>query len=264
MRDITGFSSYGKDIIWPYLTLALCQGGSFRALYDMQETTHSLNDVACIMPGHMHRPIESSDDYKTTIFILSQRVLKAIKFHVFSHDTIKFDVAPVCHLTPEQAQHMMAITDQLEIIANHTEAELPHRKEMLLSILAIGYEFLNLYRREQDQNWEKERNAQLLHQFCDLVVEHYRESREVQFYADRMHLSPKYFSKLITEATGGMSPANWIEQYVAAQAKLMLLSQPLTVKEVGYRLGFDETASFCRFFKRVTSLTPREFQNRNR
>jgi AraC-like DNA-binding protein len=80
----------------------------------------------------------------------------------------------------------------------------------------------------------------------------------VKYYAALMNLSPKYFSKIITEAAG-MSPADWIEQYVVAQAKLMLHTQPMTVKETAYRLGFDESASFCRFFKRVAGVTPREF-----
>ena len=90
-------------------------------------------------------------------------------------------------------------------------------------------------------------------------MEHYRESREVKYYAALMNLSPKYFSKIITEAAG-MSPADWIEQYVVAQAKLMLHTQPFTIKETAFRLGFDESASFCRFFKRVTGLTPQQFR----
>jgi len=259
MRNITNFVTLGQETVWPYATLVLCHSGIMRAMYDLQELIHGPNDVVCILPGHMHCPLECSGDSNVTIFVLSKGLHNALSFRSFSHDAAKYHSAPFCHLTPEQAKHMMDLTDQLEIIANHTESELPHRKEMMLAILSIEHEFLNLYRREQDKEWEKQRNVQLLSRFSELVVEHYRESREVKFYADLMRLSPKYFSKVITE-TAGMSPADWIEQYVTAQAKLMLHSQPLTVKETAYRLGFDESASFCRFFKRVTGLTPQQFR----
>ncbi len=258
MRNITRFGALGQETIWPYATFVLFHSGTTRAMYDMQELIHGPNDIACVLPGHMHCPLECSEDSNVTVFILSQGLHKALSFHSFTHDAVKYHFAPLCHLTPEQAQHMMALSDQVEIIANHTEAELPHRKEMLLAILSVGHEFLNLYRREQDKEWEQQRDAQLLSRFSELVVEHFRESREVKFYAKLLNLSPKYFSKTITDAAG-MSPSEWIEQYVVAQAKLMLLTQPMTVKETAYRLGFDESASFCRFFKRVAGVTPREF-----
>ena len=37
--------------------------------------------------------------------------------------------------------------------SNHTEQELPHRYQALLAQLAVGYEFLNFYRREQDKQY---------------------------------------------------------------------------------------------------------------
>lgn len=259
VRDLTAFSSLGKDTIWPYFTLVLCESGSFRSLYDMQELVHTVNDVACIMPGHLHHPLESSSDYKATMFVLSSKIYYELKFHSFSHDSDKFNLTPICHLTPRQAQHMMALLDQLEIIANHSDAELPHRDKMLLSVLSVGYEFLNLYRREQDKHWGERRPLQLLNRFSELVVEHYRESREVQFYAEKLNITPKHLTKTIRSHTGGVTPLEWIEQYVVAQAKNILSTQHLTVKETAFRLGFSESASFCRFFKRVAGVTPREF-----
>lgn len=261
MHDITGFASLGKDTIWPYFTIGIGLRGHARTLYDMQELILGRNDIACIMPGHMYRPLDYSDDYVATILILSQTFHKELLFRAFSHDSDKFNITPIYPLTEEQAQHILAITDQLEIIANHTEQELPHRKAMLLSVLSIGYEFLNLYRRELDMQWKDLRNAKLFNRFCDLVVEHYRESREVKYYADLLHLTPKYFAKVVRSVTGGLSPADWIEQYVAEQAKHLLTTRQISIKATAYQLGFSEPASFCRFFKRVTGTTPQQFRS---
>ncbi|MBP3755926.1 MAG: hypothetical protein J6I61_01425 [Prevotella sp.] len=85
--------------------------------------------------------------------------------------------------------------------------------------LAVGYEFLNYYRCDQDRQWAENRYADTFNCFCDLVVKHYRESREVKYYASLLNLTPKHLSKVIRTVTGGLSPVEWIEQYVTAQAK---------------------------------------------
>lgn len=68
----------------------------------------------------------------------SPEMLEDLRFHTFSHDHEKFNYAPVCSLTDEQAAHLLTIIDQLTIIANHTDKELPNRHQTLLAQLAAG------------------------------------------------------------------------------------------------------------------------------
>ncbi len=75
----------------------------------------------------------------------------------------------------------------------------------------------------------------------------------MKYYADLLNFTPKYLSKVIRAATNGLSPAKWIEQYVAAQAKRLIETHATaTLKETAYLLGFAEPASFYRYFKRAT------------
>lgn len=262
MRDITKLGAYNEDIVCPYVTLILNVQGEATALYNMQESTQKVNQLACIMPGHILHVLDSSDDYCSVMVMLSSRAHRDLRIHSFSHDYNKFNESPFCTLKPEQAQRMLQFADHIESIARHSEEELPHRYQMLLALLAIGYECINFYRREQDNQLTPTRQTELLNRFCDLVVAHYRESREATFYADLLHLTPKHFSRVIRSATNGLSPNDWIEQYVIAQAKHLMDTQPtLTIQETAYRLGFNESASFCRFFKRLTGLTPKTYKD---
>jgi AraC-like DNA-binding protein len=157
--------------------------------------------------------------------------------------------------------HLVGVVSQLDIIARHTDQEMPHRYQTLLAQLAVGYEFLNLYRREQDRQWRENRHVELFNQFCDLVAKHYRESREVKFYADLLNLTPKHLSKVIRTATGNLSPGEWIEQYVTAQAKRLIETRATqTLQETAYILGFSEPTSFYRYFKRVTGMTAKQYR----
>ena len=97
------------------------------------------------------------------------------------------------------------------------------------------------------------------------MVEHYRENRNVKFYAKLMGYDPRYFSKVFRRYSNGLSPLEWIQQYVATQAKLIMDMDPKqTVKETAYQLGFPTTANFCRYFKRAIGIYPQEYKLRNK
>ena len=264
VREMHRFFDLNEDYVFPHIILTLCLSGSARAMYDMRVITHRKNDLAFIMPGHIMHPIDCTDDFTYAVFFISPKMFDGLRFHTFSHDYEKFNYTPVCSLTDEQAAHLLAIVDQLVIIANHTDKELPHRYQALLAQLSIGYEFLNYYRREQDKQWTQNRHVEIFNRFCDLVVKHYRESREIKYYADLLHLTPKHLSKVIRTATNGLSPGQWIEQYVTAQAKRLIETRATpTLQETAYLLGFSEPTSFYRYFKRVTGMTAKQYRDSN-
>ena len=264
VREMPRFFEYNEDFVFPHTILTLILSGSARAMYDMRIITHHKNDLTIIFPGHIMHPMDCTDDFTYALLFISPKMLDDLRFHTFSHDHEKFNYTPVCSLTDEQAAHMLAILDQLLIISNHTDQELPHRYQTLLAQLAVGYEFLNYYRRDQDRQWAESRQADIFNRFCDLVVKHYRESREVKYYADLLNLTPKHLSKVVHAATNGLSPARWIEQYVMAQAKRLIESRATpTLQETAFMLGFAEPTSFYRYFKRIAGITAKQYRDSN-
>ena len=256
-KDIHGFTALNQDLVFPYLILTLCTKGSARAIYDNQEMTQHTNEVGIVMPGHTMHPIECTDDYTYTRLVISADMLESLKLHIFSHDYEKFHYTPMYQMTDVQAQRLLAVTDLVAIIAEHDEKDFALRREMLLSQLVICYEFLNYYRREIDKQWQESRYASLFNRFKMLVAEHYKESREVKFYASRLHLTPKHFTKVIRSVANDTPPAKWIDEYVAAQAKRLIETQPnRTIQQIAYTLGFNDPTLFHHYFKRVTGITP--------
>ncbi len=63
-------------------------------------------------------------------------------------------------------------------------------------------------------------------------------------------------------SAGRMSPGEWIEQYVTAQAKRLIESRATqTLQETAYLLGFSEPTSFYRYFKRITGMTAKQYRD---
>ncbi len=263
-REVHGWTQLNNDVVLPHIILIMTIKGSARAMCDLVEvSSNKPNDLFVIMPGHVMRPLEHSEDYTFARVVISPNIFEDLRFSLFSHDYDKFHHSPLYTLTDDQRAILRSLVEQIDRVLSYSPNEMPHRKQMLVSLLAVSYEYLNLFRREQDKRWKASRHNNLFNRFCDLVVAHYRESREVQFYAEKLHLTPKYFSKIIRDVTDGLSPADWIEQYIVAQAQQLLKNNPaMTVQEVAYMVGFNEPASFCRYYKRVTGTTAKQYRQR--
>jgi AraC-like DNA-binding protein len=48
---------------------------------------------------------------------------------------------------------------------------------------------------------------------------------------------------------------------VLLESKRLLYFSSLSVKEIGYELGFEDDSYFVRFFKRLTGLTPAQLRS---
>ena len=261
LRDIHSFPVYGQDIIFPYLMIFICHAGSSRALYDMQEIRFRENEVAMILPYHIIHPIESSPDYTITVIMHSLAFEQEMTQRRMTHDRNKFHEIPACLLTDEEMVQYMKAVDMLELISNTSVSRYPHRHEMLMAQTDILVEMLDACRREIDEEERaNNRNRSVFNTFCNQLATHYREQHEVAFYAEKAHLTTRHFSVIIKEMVG-LSASDYIEQYLVTQARNLLLTRPdLSVQQISYHLGFAESPSFCRFFRRLTGQPPKDFR----
>ena len=262
-REVCGFTMKGVDMSFPHVIIFLCLRGSATALYDMREMRVEKDTLAVIMPKHIMRPLDNSEDFAYMRIKISTELLSEVKQHILGHDYDFFHKSPTCRLTEIQAMRVKALAELINAIAQHDDNDLMLRKQMLQIQLAIAYEFIHYYRREEDKRLVELKYADVYNRFAELVVEHYKENRNVNYYAALMDYNPQYFSKLFRQLSGGVSPLEWIQQYVVTQAKLLMDANPKqTVKSVSIELGFPTTANFCRYFKRATGIYPQAYKER--
>ena len=107
---------------------------------------------------------------------------------------------------------------------------------------------------------EKESGFEIVRQYYNLVDEHYRTKKQVQDYADMLHKSPKTLSNIFSTCKLP-SPLRVIHERVEAEAKRLLLYSNKSAKEIADILGFEDQASFSRFFKNMTGQSAVQFRN---
>jgi len=261
-KRVCGFAVKGVDMTYPHLIILLCLRGSATVMYDMREEHIVKNMLTVSMPGHIMRMVNCSDDFEYMSIAISSEILGEVRNHILGHDYDVFHNSPNCQLTDVQAERVKALAEVLSAIAQHDQNELMLRRQMLQIQLAIAYEFIHYYRLEQDKRLDKRKNVDVYNRFTDLVVAHYKENRNVNYYAALLDYDQQYFTKLFRQLSGGVTPLEWIQQYVVTQAKLLIDQHPdQTVKAVALQLGFPTTANFCRYFKRATGIYPQAYKD---
>ena len=77
----------------------------------------------------------------------------------------------------------------------------------------------------------------------------------VNFFAEKLNLSPNYLSDLLKNITGKNAQAH-IQESLVERAKELLSTTNLSIKEIAYDLGFEYPQSFSTMFKKNTQQTP--------
>ncbi len=90
--------------------------------------------------------------------------------------------------------------------------------------------------------------------FLKTLREH-PEGRSVQFYANKLNITPKYFNSICKQVTG-KTASTLINEELVSQAKIMLRDPELSVKQVASTLGFTNQSHFGTFMRRETGHSP--------
>lgn len=190
-------TAFNQDIVSPHLVIIYCHQGSSRFLYDMREFNFNKGELGIGMPGHVINQLSCTDDFVFTRIVISPELYNEIRTHIFSPQKYNFLLQPKLMLTEEQAQNLLSMANLLDTIARHFSQDPLLYHQLLMAQLSVGYKIIQCFLREQDKEVQTTQHADLFNRFCKLVIEHYRESREVKFYASRLNYTPKHFSKII-------------------------------------------------------------------
>lgn len=164
-------------------------------------------------------------------------------------------------LSESQVASLRDITDSL----TSEYAIKDNLQEEMLRILLKRFIILctRIAREKFSVSPEREKAFDMVRQFYVLVDNHFKEKKMVQDYANMLHRSPKTLSNLFTTC-GLPSPLRIIHERIEAEAKRLLLYSQKSAKEITEILGFEDQATFSRFFKKMTGESVSEYRKREK
>lgn len=104
------------------------------------------------------------------------------------------------------------------------------------------------------------RQDKIFHQFLRLVNLYGLRERKIEFYADKLCVTPNHLGAVIKKASG-LTVMQWLNRHAIQKAKVLLRYSDLPIWEVAERMNFANPSFFSKFFKREIGMTPAEYRN---
>lgn len=150
----------------------------------------------------------------------------------------------------------------LKVYFNQTECTCISQLVLLqLKAFFVGFhEYLQRNPQNRpDDEVKSYRVRELFNRFMMLMERDYKLSRDVNYYADLMHITSKYLTNIVRQVAGH-TPKTIIDQYVILQLKMQLQRSSQSIKEIAWEYHFTDVSFFCRYFKKHTGLTPQQMR----
>ena len=130
-----------------------------------------------------------------------------------------------------------------------------------LKAFFIGFhEYLQRNSQYRPDEVKSYRVRELFNRFMMLLEKDCKISRDVNYYAEKLNISSKYLTNIVSQVTGH-TPKTIIDQYVILQLKLHLKRSTQSIKEMAWEFHFADVSFFCRYFKKHTGLTPQQIRS---
>lgn len=254
--ELKGVQANHGPISSPHYIISLCDSGYIDMEYDSVPERFTPHDIAILYPQHTCIARQATPDYHITLIVVSADLYAKMSRLNFSNKRFAYEQLPHFHLTDSQYDDIKAYIDTIRRI---TRLDLKNREETLVSCIYTLTQIIDHY-HDTDVGSTAADIKWLSNRFYNAIIEHCHQHRDVLFYADLFCLSPKHFSSVVKQQTGHTA-GHWIQHYLVMMLKQALTYEPETsIQAIADRFGFSEQASFARYFKKHTGVTPTEYR----
>ena len=237
--------------------IAIITNGRARVLINLMEYIFRPNYISLIAPGSIIQIIETSQDFDAHMMAIEHNFLPVSgKEEFFAHFLQRKKNLLLPLTTTEQVQIENFITVMWDVLQ-----EPVFRKEVIQHLLAgllYNIEYIAKNKGQSESSPLTHQND-IFQRFISLVNTYSKTERNVSFYADKLCLTPRYLNTVIRQASQ-QTVMDWINQSIILEAKVLLKHSNRLVYQISDELNFPNPSFFSKFFKRMTGMTPHEYQ----
>lgn len=191
---------------------------------------------------------------------LFQRIAEDTR-SVFARCMYKYGQKPILSLDDCELGRLLPFINILLNTINQKEHYFLHGV-MKNTFIALHFEIWNIIFRKLKNDTGNEpvnRWNDVLSHFLYLMHTNCCRQHEVGWYADKLCVSPNTLSVKLKRVYG-KSASQLINECIMEEAKIYLRNPSNSVQRVAEMLSFSDQAAFYKFFKRLSGVSPSEFQ----
>ena len=172
-------------------------------------------------------------------------------------DAVIFNTTKPPYIPLDEAEEKK-VDSLITSLGNELAEENEFQEEIITSQLKTLLLYASKIKLKRFGNVNLNMLSQVVTDFQNLLDQQYEREHSAQYYSDELNISPKGLNKAVKKELG-QTVSELIKEKLIIEAKRELYSKDLSVKEIAFKLGFEDPAYFSRFFKKETSHSPREY-----
>jgi AraC-like DNA-binding protein len=242
--------------------IAFCMEGNIKFNLGLKKMMLSKNQLCVILSDRIIQTTEVSSDFRAGFMVVRKYFFNSQNHFIETMNLHNVFMEQSCFdLSEKEMQEYVLIFNMMKEKIADTDND--YRLQIIQNFFQIT--FYNLYnlivrrKNEVPPQTVLSNNMAIYERFIKSVEAHYRKEHSVKFYADKVCLTPKYLSSIIYEISGKHA-SDWIHEYIMLEAKALLKSTDMSLKNISDLLNFCTPSHFGRFFRRYAGCTPSEYK----
>lgn len=242
-----------------YVIILLLEG---KATVDLNGTAHVLykNDLLVCTPNIIVENMLTSIDFKCNCVCISPAYMQKISPMSQNAWDVKilFEKKPIYTLKPEE---VIVFCQYYNLLCSKIHLPSPVQTKVIDTLmLAFIYDMQYVLNRMISAPTHSFTSGeQLFRQFIKLLEDSYPKSRRVDYYAEKLHVTPKYLST-VCKSSSGPPPSKLINIYVLRDIEYLLKHTMKNVKEIAYQLDFPNLSFFGKYVKQHFGMSPKAYR----
>lgn len=230
-------------------------------LADINLINHEIKSPALVKVENSQilQPKYISADFNASIIVMSKRFRDNL-FLLMSNNPLCTVMSrhSVVKMTPESQTQTDDFFKRATSILS--DKQNPYSSQAILFLLT-SFIFTTVYKWFEPFKEELATNqGRMSDQFLMLAQKYFKQERFLDFYAQKLEVTPKHLSRTLKSQTG-YTAVEWIERFVILEAKVLLKSSNLNIQQISDELNFPSQSFFGKYFKKLTGMSPKEFRN---
>lgn len=247
-----------------HMVIILCRNGE--ATVELNYSTYVVrkDSFFVVSPFDIITHKNTSEDFECTILALPSLTLSTLfaDIDITRYEYIKR--SPLVYLNEE---YRIVISQSFELMKSIRRLvpaekfnEIAEKQVVSLFFIQHHYFTENMGHKSDFREYMP-RKKELFRKFINSLISSHSLSREVLYYANELGVSCGYLNEVCNEVSNH-SVKEIIDSTVATRLKYELSCTTKSIQELADEYNFPSQSYFCRYYKRLTGMTPSDFRKK--
>lgn len=245
--------------------LIVCTRGNFKFVIASEYFSVQAGETMLLSDDVIFQIIESSSDLKVHILFYRVETIRDILGNLVQQMQLYVKMSPKVYYVwrTSEEEDLIRYMQLLEkTILVRDDLFLLYEQKLLL--LSLTYRLCSIFRQKfLSEGTVSMRRTEVFLRLIELIDRYYMIERGVEFYADKLCLTPKYLSEL-SKSVCGYTVQELVFKTIIRKSMSMLNGSSKTVQEISEIFNFPNPSSFGTFFRKQTGISPHKFREQNK